>query len=115
MEFKYEGRGISLNEAMGSNWQRKYEKKMLVQSAMLVLLQKREDKDKVYNQFKLSVRYNGNFDIDNTVATAKIFVDCLRSAGMAVDDTKEYYRGICLSFDDSLPKPTYIFTIEDAN
>ena len=66
-----------------------------------------------FDPFEIEVRYNGNFDIDNTVATSKIFVDVLRSLGIVTQDSTQHYRKLTVKFDPSIENFSYVFKIKE--
>lgn len=62
-------------------------------------------------KFKLSVSYNGRYDVDNTAATIKAFVDSLRDLKILPDDTKHHFIGYSVVYDETMKKPSYEFKL----
>ena len=112
MEITYTGRGVSLNEEYSANYRDLYVLKTRAKASISKEVRKHWDGETVYDPFKVHVRYNGNFDIDNTVATTKIFVDVLRDRGAVIQDHPKHYKAMSVIFDPTIPVGTFIFKIE---
>ena len=57
--------------------------------------------------FALDVRYNCNYDVDNSIICAKFVSDYLTSNGYVRKDTPTYFTSQRTSFDSSLQKNTF--------
>jgi hypothetical protein len=73
-------------------------------------------------KYSILLTYNSRMDVDNTVGMTKVFVDALRTEtdkklkvvtykGHVDDDNKNFYKGLFLIPNDSLPYNTYEFYI----
>lgn len=69
-----------------------------------------EAKVKPMKEMCIILFYNSRFDCDNTSTLAKVLADTIKEKYL-VDDRTEFYKGLALVFDDSLPKNTYEFNI----
>lgn len=54
--------------------------------------------------------YNSRMDVDNTSIAAKVLADTIKEKYIE-DDRTEFYKGLVLVHDSSLPKNTYEFNI----
>lgn len=106
----YSGQGISLNDWYGGNggW---YKRKNLKDKYSLIFSKLLSEKDiPEIHQFTMGLTFNSRHDTDNTVAMLKMFVDTLKGKYIK-EDSKEYYKGLTIDYDSTLPKQTYVFTI----
>lgn len=72
-------------------------------------------KVKKFTEFSLTMRFNSRHDVDNVVATAKIFIDTLKGKYVE-DDTKAFFKKLSVLYDSTLEKNSAIFEIDtDAN
>lgn len=69
-----------------------------------------EAKVKPMKEMCIVLFYNSRFDCDNTSTLAKILADTIKEKYLE-DDRTEFYKGLALVFDSSLPKNTYEFNI----
>ena len=54
--------------------------------------------------------YNSRLDVDNTSVAAKVLADTIKEKYIP-DDRTEFYKGLAMIHDGSLPKNTYEFNI----
>jgi hypothetical protein len=108
---KYTGQGLSLNSwYSGKHWSQRQKAKNFFKEKFLILFM--EAKVKFLPQFKLHLKYNSRFDLDNVVAMAKIAVDTMKGIYIKNDD-KKFYKGLTIEPDETLPKDTYVFIITE--
>ena len=71
-----------------------------------------EDFDKFTAEgFAFAIRYNSRLDIDNGILVSKFLADTLVSEGIVPDDNPKYYKRVQITYDETLPKNTYIVDI----
>jgi hypothetical protein len=61
--------------------------------------------------FAFSIHYNSRLDIDNGILVSKFLADTLVSEGIVPDDNPKYYKRVKITYDETLPKNTYIVDI----
>lgn len=61
--------------------------------------------------FSLQVRFNSKQDVDNVWLTCKVFVDLLRAMNKVPEDYNQFYKSVCVEFDQNLPRNTIIFEV----
>lgn len=64
-----------------------------------------------FEKFSLKMRFNSRHDVDNVVATAKIFIDTLKGKWVP-DDTKKHFVALTVEHDASLKLNTTVFDIK---
>jgi hypothetical protein len=57
--------------------------------------------------FRLDIRYNARFDIDNGILVSKFLADTLVDWGMVKDDSPEFYDQVKITFDPKVKRDTY--------
>jgi hypothetical protein len=111
--FKYEGKIVSNNAFYaGVHWTTRNKIKNdygLIFRAML-----RKQKMPKFEKFDLKMKFNSRHDVDNVVATVKIFVDCLKGEWVP-DDTKEHFKSLTILHDETLKNNTVLFEITIIN
>lgn len=102
--------GLSLNAMFNAKWQVRHR---LTKQLKRILTEeiKRAGIDATINEFSLEVLYNGRYDVDNTAATVKAFVDCLRDLKLVPNDTKQHFKGFKVAVDETLKNPSYEFKL----
>lgn len=110
-EITYTGKGISLNDVRGGNWQTSHSNIKRLKNVFSWLII--EAHMKFLPKYKVSLVYNARYDCDNTIYLAKCLVDSLKMQGKIKDDTKKYYRGFSVTPDETLPLNTYRFLISE--
>ena len=111
MKIKFSGRGISTNEAYSKGYRNRHGKGVLLKTQFASLL--RSHRDMFFDKFEVIVTYNGRFDIDNTVATIKVFIDVMRSEGIVTNDTKEFFKKLTVKFEPEQENPSYVFHVKE--
>ena len=61
-------------------------------------------------RFTAHLRYRSKMDADNTTAMLKLVLDQIKGVWVP-EDSPKYFKGFSVSYDDTLPHDTYIFTI----
>lgn len=105
----YKGPGFSLNDAYKIHWTQAKKKKDALKMDFRLLL--RDAGVPKIEKFRLQVSFNARYDVDNIIPVLKVFVDVLRYETLIPDDTKHYYKGLSIDYDDNLPSNTYVITI----
>lgn len=62
--------------------------------------------------FSLSIRYNSRYDCDNSILCSKFVADALVEEGFVADDSPKYYKSLRISYDQTLPKGTYVVKVK---
>lgn len=102
---RYTGTGLSLNTFYSSNsWHTRQTAKNEYKSRFKPAIN--ELSGIVLDQFYVVLFYNSKHDVDNVVGMEKIVIDTLRES-VVYGDQPEYYKGLCLFYDDSLPFNTF--------
>jgi len=60
---------------------------------------------------ELRIEHNTRFDLDNLAGTVKIFVDCLRSESVLIEDDRKYWDYLSLKYNPELEKNYLLFNI----
>ena len=60
---------------------------------------------------ELRVEHNTRFDLDNLAGTIKIFVDCLRSEKVLIEDDRKFWDYLSIKYNPELDKKTILFNI----
>lgn len=108
----YKGRGISTNEAYSGGFRNRHGKSVLLKTQFRHLLSPLTDN--YFERYEIIVRYNGRFDLDNTVATVKIFIDSMREVGIVKDDTKHFFKKLTLIYEPEQDTPSYVFEVVES-
>lgn len=58
-------------------------------------------------EFKVKVRYNSRFDVDNVTGGLKMLIDDCKHKGIIIDDNPKYFKNLNIQYDAKLPKNTY--------
>jgi Holliday junction resolvase RusA-like endonuclease len=112
-ELTYQGKALSLNKVKSQNWRDTHEdiKRLKTAFSWLII----EAKVPKFNRFKISLFYNSKHDLDNHAFLCKKLCDCLKIQGRIKEDNKNYYRGLTIEPDETLPPNTYKFLISEVN
>ncbi|RNI30940.1 hypothetical protein EFA69_06515 [Rufibacter immobilis] len=105
----YTGKGFSLNEAYSQHWTKAKTKKDELKNIFKGLIEESGIPEITF--FKLDVRFNARYDVDNITPMLKLFVDQLRYSEIITEDTKDIYTGFSVTADSSLGKNTYSFKV----
>ena len=111
MEVIYNGKGISTNVAYSGGWKNRYTKTSELKYIFNSLLSSKTDHH--FEAFELTVSYNGRFDIDNTVATIKIFIDSMRDMGIVKEDNSRNFKKLTIKYTPTQTKPSYVFSVKE--
>ncbi len=107
---KYSGPLVSNNKFYaGVHWQVRNKIKNDYSLIFKKLL--RDQKIPKFDSFTLRLVFNSRHDIDNVVATAKIFIDCLKGEWVA-DDTKKHFNRLVIEHGPELETNTAIFELD---
>lgn len=122
IKITYTGKGVSLNKFYKQgHWKTRSDMKNKYTAIFDELF--KESKDLSWmNSFYLLIFYNSRHDTDNVVGMSKVFVDSLKKevnpktgevirAGYIQDDNKNFYKGLALFPDSTLPHNTFEFLI----
>ena len=107
----YKGKGISTNVAYSGGWRNRYEKTSERKATFNSLLSSKTEH--MFDAFEIHVSYNGRFDIDNTVATIKIFVDSMRDMGIIKEDNSRNFKKLTIKYNPTQTNPSYVFTVNE--
>lgn len=67
-------------------------------------------KDLFFERYYLLIFFNNRLDVDNVVGMEKVFTDCLKGR-LVHNDNKQYYKGMMIFYDQSLPKNSIEFIL----
>lgn len=59
----------------------------------------------------MDICYNSRYDVDNGILVSKFVADTLKEQCIIEDDSPKYYKKLKITFDQTIPKNTYIVKI----
>jgi hypothetical protein len=122
IRISYQGKGVSLNKFYK---QGHWTTRSTLKNQYFEIFDKLfvENKDLTWlNSFYLVIFYNSRHDVDNVTGMSKVFVDALKKgidrktgevvrAGYVEEDNKQYFKGLAIFPDPTLPYNTFDFVI----
>jgi len=93
----------------GSHWSARHKTKQELQGMILAALMRTPGVK--FTTFRVHYRYNNKFDCDNTITAIKIFVDTMKTAGIILDDSPKYFKGLCIEYDKGLEYNEHYFEV----
>jgi Holliday junction resolvase RusA-like endonuclease len=109
IEIRYCGKNwISRNKIDTIHWT----KKEKIKKSLYLELNLSPFRSHITN-FKVSVRYNSRFDVDNVSGGFKMLLDLIVQKKGIIDDSPKYFKELNIKFDNELPKNTYITKITE--
>ena len=111
MIVKYNDKGLSTNVAYSGGWKVRWQRTTALKATFKSLLLPHKHHN--FHTFKIFLRYNGKFDIDNTSATIKIFVDAMKEMGMIKEDDTKNFQKLTILYDPTIDNPSFIFEVEE--
>jgi|TARA_R100001460_G_scaffold52706_1_gene91619 hypothetical protein len=64
------------------------------------------------DKFRIDVKYNCRYDVDNAICCCKFMADYLRNHGYVVDDSPKYFEGQSTRYDETLDKNQFVAIIK---
>lgn len=108
----YKGKGVSLNQFYaGVHWTERNKIKDTFRDIFMPMI--KEQKIPTIEKMELEVEANSRHDVDNLVAMAKIFMDCVKHCYIIRDDDASQYKAVTLkSNKEDLEYNEFKFTIK---
>lgn len=116
----YTGKGVSLNQFYSQgHWSTRYNIKRKYRKIFDKLFQ--DSELRWMDTFSLIIFYNSRHDVDNVTGMEKVFMDALKHEetsegeviryGFIHDDSPQYYKGMHIVPDKTLPTNTFKFVL----
>ncbi len=64
------------------------------------------------DKFRIDVKYNCRYDVDNAICCCKFMADYLRNHGYVIDDSPKYFSGQSTTYDETLEKNQFVAIIK---
>lgn len=120
VKVRYEGQGVSLNDFYsGKHW---YMRKRIKDKYGKIFNELTDSSEIEWmNEFMIVAFYNSRHDVDNVIGLEKILLDSIKQGkdnsgeiirqGYCIDDSRKYYKGVCIFYDEDLPLNAFEFLI----